>query len=360
MKKIRNAVLSIILASAMGISAMPFAAYAEQLPSKGTYIDENDVRHEVTLVDTKDMDVNQLIEMIGNITPFDDNEWSCCGVFNGNISEDQRWEYSSDTYYVSETETLYSTSMIIYFVQLENDEKAYAVKFPQSDELYLYTLAVKGQFDIYWLETPTISETAGSPINYFENKDVNEVSLTDASISEINEKIGDIVVVPWDEYTYAGEYNLKPNTSDESFMSEDGFMFYAFTNYKYDKATNTLYYVKMNAKMIKTESGEEAYVIKINSDKHKNMLYLYTLARTSDKKRSDNNEKTLEFLRDHSLGDANCDHNVNMADAVLIMQSIANPDKYELTEQGMINADTDGNGITNADALNIQKQLLGL
>lgn len=360
MKKIRKAVLSLILAATMTVSAVPVICNAEQLPPTGTYIDENNVKHKVTLIDTKDMDVDELINMMGNITPCDDNEWSCQGIYDGSISENQCWTYGSDVYYVPESETLYSTSMKIYFVQLENGEKAYAVKFQQSNELYLYTLAVKGQLDIYWIETPIISQTAGSPINYYANKDVNEVSLTDANISEINEKIGDIVVVPWDEYTYAGEYNLAPNTSDESFMSEDGFIFYCFTNYKYDKATNTLYYVKMNAKMIKTESGEDAYVIKINSDTHKDKLYLYTLARTSDKKRPESSEETLEFLRNHTLGDANCDQSVNMADAVLIMQSIANPDKYELSEQGRINADTDGNGVTNADALNIQKQLLGL
>ena len=65
-------------------------------------------------------------------------------------------------------------------------------------------------------------------------------------------------------------------------------------------------------------------------------------------------------------GDANCDGNVNMADAVMIMQSLANPDKYgvngtdetHITAQGEKNGDMDGNGLTNADALEIQKMLL--
>ena len=60
-------------------------------------------------------------------------------------------------------------------------------------------------------------------------------------------------------------------------------------------------------------------------------------------------------------GDANCDEQVNMADAVLIMQSIANPDKYKLTSEGEKNADVDGTpGITNKDALTIQQYKLGL
>ena len=59
-------------------------------------------------------------------------------------------------------------------------------------------------------------------------------------------------------------------------------------------------------------------------------------------------------------GDANCDGKVDISDAVLIMQSQANPSKYSLTEQGKANADVNlnGNGVTNADALAIQKYLL--
>jgi hypothetical protein len=69
-------------------------------------------------------------------------------------------------------------------------------------------------------------------------------------------------------------------------------------------------------------------------------------------------------------GDANCDGELSMADAVLIMQSIANPerfgvngtDKNHITEQGKKNADITGenDGVTNADALAVQKKLLKL
>ena len=76
------------------------------------------------------------------------------------------------------------------------------------------------------------------------------------------------------------------------------------------------------------------------------------------------------FYNRSVLGDANCDGELSMADAVLIMQSLANPDKYgengtaetHITEQGKKNADITGenDGITNADALAIQKKLLKL
>ena len=73
------------------------------------------------------------------------------------------------------------------------------------------------------------------------------------------------------------------------------------------------------------------------------------------------NEKTI-------LGDANGDGQVNIADAVLVMQVATNPDKYDvgktsssITAKGKRRADVDGkSGLTNADALLIQKFKLGL
>ena len=55
-------------------------------------------------------------------------------------------------------------------------------------------------------------------------------------------------------------------------------------------------------------------------------------------------------------GDANCDGTVDISDAVLIMQSQANPEKYVLSKQGALNADCVDNpkGVTSTDALAIQ------
>ena len=67
-------------------------------------------------------------------------------------------------------------------------------------------------------------------------------------------------------------------------------------------------------------------------------------------------------------GDANCDENVDMSDIVLIMQALANPNKYGLegtekthiTETGWDLADVDrtSEGVTANDALRIQEYLL--
>ena len=69
-------------------------------------------------------------------------------------------------------------------------------------------------------------------------------------------------------------------------------------------------------------------------------------------------------------GDANCNGTLELSDAILIMQSLANPSKYgvggedqnHLTDQGRINGDVyeRGGGLTANDALAIQKRLLNL
>lgn len=76
---------------------------------------------------------------------------------------------------------------------------------------------------------------------------------------------------------------------------------------------------------------------------------------------------TVEVVEDAAsedikYGDSNCDGKVDVSDAVLIMQSLANPSKFKLTDEGRKNADVAGgnDGITSNDALAIQKYLLKL
>ena len=63
------------------------------------------------------------------------------------------------------------------------------------------------------------------------------------------------------------------------------------------------------------------------------------------------------------VGDANVDGNVNLNDAVAILQNVALSTKYPLTEQGRINADVYERGVwdvSGLDALSIQKYDAGL
>ena len=87
---------------------------------------------------------------------------------------------------------------------------------------------------------------------------------------------------------------------------------------------------------------------------------------TTSSETSTSTDETQEVV----YGDANCDGDVSLADAVLIMQSLANPSRFGLTgsdeghitEQGRANADCSnvGDGISNLDALAVQKYCLKL
>lgn len=61
-------------------------------------------------------------------------------------------------------------------------------------------------------------------------------------------------------------------------------------------------------------------------------------------------------------GDANCDGDVGIADAVDIMSYVSNSTVYPLTPQGLINADVyaNGDGLSNMDALSVQKLLANI
>lgn len=71
--------------------------------------------------------------------------------------------------------------------------------------------------------------------------------------------------------------------------------------------------------------------------------------------------KTTDNTEDKTLyGDANCDGNVDISDAVLIKCFLINSKKYSLSAQGKKNADVqgNGNGINAQDAVAIQKYIL--
>ena len=71
---------------------------------------------------------------------------------------------------------------------------------------------------------------------------------------------------------------------------------------------------------------------------------------------------TTGGIKAKKWGDTNCDNTVELADAILIMQTLANPNKYSVTEQGKENGDVDKatKGLTSNDALYIQEYLLHL
>lgn len=70
---------------------------------------------------------------------------------------------------------------------------------------------------------------------------------------------------------------------------------------------------------------------------------------------NDHTDSTVKY------GDANLDGKVNVADAVAVLQYIANKGKYPLDPQGLVNAEVDGGaGLTGTDAVVIQQVDAGL
>ena len=85
-------------------------------------------------------------------------------------------------------------------------------------------------------------------------------------------------------------------------------------------------------------------------NKHDIVLELYTLCDASE------SGNMVDFLADGVMGDANLDGKATVADAVAILKHIANRDKYGLKQQGLINAEVDGEaGVTANDARVIQE-----
>ncbi len=69
---------------------------------------------------------------------------------------------------------------------------------------------------------------------------------------------------------------------------------------------------------------------------------------------------TVQPVKPYLAGDANDDGKVNLADVVTIMQAIVNPSKYQIPNPENADVYQKGSGITNMDALSIQKYKLNL
>nr|AEV59219.1 scaffoldin C [Ruminococcus flavefaciens] len=141
--------------------------------------------------------------------------------------------------------------------------------------------------------------------------------------------VADIGIVPTDRETYAGS-GVK-NTEIDCGYTKDG--------------AKVSYAVKTTAGSVTVAGGEVTTTTKP--------------AETTTKPATETTTKPAETTSGTGKvtlkGDANVDGKVTVADAVAILQSIGNKDKYELKPQGKLNGDVDGvAGITGSDALRIQ------
>ena len=187
--------------------------------------------------------------------------------------------------------------------------------------------------------------------------------LCDKALSIVSQKYNVVSSTAFINRRFFGEYHISWNACTVNANNFSNFnekqisdLNKAFTNNniqaQYDPdAKKILFPSDITAK----EHLEYAAFIKDNYNQKVSMQGLVS----AQNEYSQNIELKSDDLK-YLSSDANCDGNVDMSDAVIIMQLIANPDKYTITKQGSVNADTGYDGITNADALAIQKKLLKL
>jgi hypothetical protein len=133
-----------------------------------------------------------------------------------------------------------------------------------------------------------------------------------------------------------------------------------------------------------SDYGKDVYLLEYTKDSKiiesikkycKEMGYTYYASTTLDLKTPGQEAGSQLLIKNEETpkkqtlaGDANMDGTVDLSDAVMIMQALANPNKYgidgtadhHLTEQGKTNGDMNGDGLTVGDAQAIQRILLGL
>ncbi|MBQ9899168.1 MAG: glycoside hydrolase [Ruminococcus sp.] len=158
-------------------------------------------------------------------------------------------------------------------------------------------------------------------------------------------------------------------------LDEEGVSHWASKSFSYDNATTEMT-VEMDGKFTIVNADEEQETINGVSEDTFIELQDWWKYSEKDSKGADvsvtydtvtlyyDAEDDVEPSTGESTylaGDANEDGDVNMADAVAIMRSQADPDDFALTADGKKNADVVGNdGVTNEDALAIQKYEAGI
>ncbi len=172
-------------------------------------------------------------------------------------------------------------------------------------------------------------------------------------------------------------------------VDEDGNDFWTSKSYNLPLGKNSLASVEFDGTLTKTVDDEKEIVNAVVADgkielqkwwdasekaeadvedtisvEYKKIEVIYEYENTGEQDKTEPTTTPTEPSEKPSAtlyGDANCDGIVSMADAASVFQSIGNPDKYGLSEQGAINADINGKaGITADDAIVIQKAYAGL
>ena len=261
-------------------------------------------------------------------------------------------------------------------------------------------------FIIAWNMTYNTGEKRSST-STFSTESENPVTLTPGSLTNVTDYDleirsmshhiyytynADDVVIEKDDANHTINYTIKLTKRSEPQISTGSCLFYVV-----DKATGKLINdgsFTAALTVVYDDGHESDTVYEIKTSKYNPFIVMPAIPKsaksysfgkfTSADGKYSFSEEDIEYVLDTETmistytvkvsaaqavyGDANCDGTVDMSDVVLIMQSLANPNKYGLegtdskhmTENGADNADVDtsSKGITSNDALRIQEYLL--
>ena len=263
-------------------------------------------------------------------------------------------------YYNSDKNNLKKTSMVNCMTITDSKGKTYTEKDFSELPAGKYTVSAKGTVSYLRSEVSSAFETMTDvDISY-------EISIHDKDYIKVEVvKNGQLVYSPT-LISYCHNMSYTQSTGETISTGPIEIMDTALVNpLILPKGNKENYSVYLNMfRLVKNrEMGEEEEIpasdIKETTDKDKNIT-VYTITLKGDS----NSKNGWDF------GDANLDNEVSLADAVLIMQFIANPDKYgvngtnenHITDLGLKYADVTGgeDGVTAADALAIQQYKLKL
>ncbi len=183
---------------------------------------------------------------------------------------------------------------------------------------------------------------------YFDDK---KTALAAIKASPAIEQINAVTVI--EKYPWAGVSNIAVNTE---MSAEDFIALYPELGLTLsDTASNGYSYVldladAISPRMKEPEKAYEAMIRLAESDAD----YKFNVGMAEWE--SDNAIDTFGRSEICTPGDANCNGTVDVADVVAVLQYMTNSTKYPLSDQGIINADIDGeDGITGGDASAIQR-----
>jgi len=153
--------------------------------------------------------------------------------------------------------------------------------------------------------------------------------------------------------------NKKISMSDITFLNPDVIMSEAIGGIITSNANITIHgYAGSTAEKLADKSGSNRNIFVAIDDTATTTTKTTSKTTQTTKATTTTTAKPADIL----YGDSNGDGQIDMSDAVIIMQMLANPSKFKISPEFEKNADVyqPGTGITTKDALSIQKYLLSL